>query len=98
MAANERKEMERIKRDIVIGFGNADAVATRVAYFFSDPKTRKESDIVQPWERFPTLFVDQKEKAQKRKRDDELQKYKASMMAFADRWNRRNKNVTERNL
>ena len=95
MAAKERADHEEMKKEIIIGFGTADAIATRVAYFFSDPKTRKESDIVQPWDRFPSLFAGQKEQAEKARTKAETEQYKAQFTAFADRWNRRNKDAED---
>ena len=89
MQAHDRRLEAEFKNDVMIGFSSADAIATRVAYLFSDTKKRRESDIIQPWDSFPALFENAKENAAESKRDAELEQYKANMRAFADRWNRR---------
>lgn len=94
-ACTRRIENER-REKLLLEFGIADAIASRIAFVFTDPKKRSESDILQPWERFPELFEkerDQIEKAiQHRRNKQELEEYKTSMSAFAERWNQRRAN------
>lgn len=98
MEAYNAERKRQFKDDVLIGFASADAIATRVAYFFTEPKKRRESDIVQPWDSFPSLFEDQQKKTSEKKRNAEMEKYKAGMIAFAERWNRRNKDVSKADL
>ncbi len=98
MQAHDRRLEAEFKNDVMIGFSSADAVATRVAYLFSDTKKRRESDIIQPWDSFPALFENTKEQAAESKRDAELEQYKANMRAFADRWNRRFRDGSKDNI
>lgn len=98
MEAYDKHELKMMKQDIIVGFAIADAIATRVAYFFSDEKKRKESDIVQPWDAFPAMFREQKRRAEVSRQDGQLARFKTDMAAFADRWNRRNKDGTKDSL
>ena len=92
-AENVRKE--DVKMEIVTQFAQADAIATRVAYFFSDSKKRKDSDIVQPWDWFPVLFEDAKDRVERAQEEKELAEYKANLKAFASRHNRRSNDGTD---
>lgn len=98
MEAHDKKRERRFKDLVLLGHATADAIATRVAYFFTEPKKRRESDIVQPWDSFPALFEEERNKPSGSKHDAELEKYKADMKAFAERWNRRNKNVSKADI
>lgn len=83
-----RRRREEIGRLFVL----ADAISSRVAYFFSDPKKRRESDIVQPWDSYPSLFETAKEAHEDRKeqrQDAELEAYKARMATAIEAWNKR---------
>ena len=98
LEAYQNKRKKQFKDDVLIGFASADAIATRVAYFFTESKKRKQSDIIQPWDSFPSLFDNPNAKASTDTRNAEMEKYKANMKAFAERWNRRNKNGTENGI
>lgn len=98
ISAEEKRLIEKMKQDVIISFAGADAIATRVAYFFSDEKKRRESDIVMPWDRFPSLFEDKQEEIEEKKRQTETERYKANLKAYAERWNRRHEHGTERDL
>lgn len=98
LEAYQNRKKQQFRDDVLIGFASADATATRVAYFFTEAKKRKQSDIIQPWDSFPSLFDNPKEKASADTRNAEMEKYKSNMIAFAERWNRRNKNVTEADI
>ena len=98
VAASERRTLEQMRADVITAFGGADAIATRIAYFFSDPKTRNDEMIIHPWDRFPKLFDDVKEMAEEKKVQRQIEKQKADMIAFAERWNRRNRNGAEDDL
>ena len=95
MEAYQNSRKQQFKDHVLIGFAEADAIATRVAYFFTEPKKRREGDIIQPWDSFPSLFEDHKQTTAERKQNAEMQKYKADMKAFAERWNRRFKHVSK---
>lgn len=45
----------------------ANAITSRIAYFFSDEKSRKEEMILQPWQAYPDYFVDEEKLAEERK-------------------------------
>lgn len=98
MEAYNKQRKQRFKDEVLIGFATADAIATRVAYFFTEPKKRRESDLIHPWNSFPSLFTDPQKKASENKRDAELEKYKANMKAYAERWNRRFRNGAKENI
>ena len=87
MAAYDRKHKEDVKQQIANSFTLADAISTRIAYLFEDPKTRREENILQPWDVFPELFEERKEEAEEKKRLRELERYKAKMALYAARWN-----------
>ena len=95
MEAYQNSRKQQFKDRVLIGFAEADAIATRVAYFFSDSKKRRDGDIVQPWDSFPALFEDQRQTTAERRQNAEMQKFKADMKAYAERWNRRQKDGSE---
>ena len=98
MDAYERKREEDFKNGVIMGFGCADAIASRVAYAFNDTKKRRESDIVQPWDSFPTLFENERNKVTQTVQKADVENYKNSMKAFAERWNRRIKDASENSI
>ena len=63
------KEKARIERLFVL----AEAISTRISYFFSDPDTRSEEMIAQPWDFYPELFDDEKKEVEMRKEKAEQQ-------------------------
>lgn len=67
-------EAESIKQkdNIYHLFLSAQATASRVNYHFSDVKTRKESDILQPWDVYPELFKEERDAYIKAQRQVEL--------------------------
>lgn len=67
----------------------SDAISTRVAYFFSDPKTRDENMVLQKWDAYPGLFKAEQEKADEARADEELERFKNGRRQFASRWNSR---------
>lgn len=76
---SEVKQKERIERLFTL----ADAVSTRIIYFFEDPKDRREEQILQPWDAYPGLFTNEENKAQETKKDLELERYKAARVKYA---------------
>lgn len=64
----------------------ADAVSSRISYFFSDPKNRSENMIIRREDVYPNLY--QKE-MDAEKEDRELEEFKDRRRAFVGRWNRR---------
>lgn len=98
MSAYDKMRETKFKDSVYIGFATADAIATRVGSIFTDPKKRRDAKITQPWDSFPELFTREQEKAQEREENADMELYKANMRAFADRWNRRNKDVSKDSL
>ena len=66
------------KEQINYIFVLAEAITTRISYFFSDPKERTEDMIANPWDFYPDLFEDHKKEAEMRKEktDQEIQRQK----------------------
>ena len=89
--AYDREEQNDFKKRVSLAFANAEAVASRIIYAFTDKKKRKDKDIVQPWTIYPELFSDELEKAQAREEEIQMEKHKAQMEAYAARWNKRRK-------
>ena len=84
----EKQNRERIEE----AFQAAEAVASRIIYFFSDPKSRREDQILQPWHVYPELYPEAIQMAEEKKEEDErklLEDQKANMMLIAERWNRK---------
>lgn len=98
ISAYDKVRETKFKEYVYLGFATADAIASRVAYSFNDTRKRKPSDIVQPWDSFPALFEQEKANTQEREKNADMELYKASMKAFADRWNRRNRDVPKNSL
>lgn len=71
------------KNSIDIAFTLADAIATRVIFFFEDPKDRKDDQILYPWDAYPELFEKEEKKVQVDKQKLEIEKHIATMRAFA---------------
>lgn len=85
-----RRRKEEIGRLFVL----ADAISSRVGYFFSDPKKRRPEDILQPWDSYHDLYkndlAEQEIEAKEEKEiDAELEAYKARMAVGIAAWNAR---------
>lgn len=89
MAALERMRKAEIKQQITNGFAVADAIASRIGYFFTDPNKRHESDIVQPWDSFADLFEEERIINEQKAKTRKLETYKRQLSAYAARWNER---------
>lgn len=89
--ALENKRVNDFKEKIQLVFANAEAVSTRVAFLFTDPKKRNKKNIVMPWDLYPDLFENEKAADNQMSEEMALQKHKADMAAFAARWNKKQK-------
>ena len=85
--ASVRKEKDELKDRIRLGFVEADAIASRVGYLFTEKKKRRDKDVIMPWDVYPELFKDEKEKTEQKANDADLVAQKAVMEAYAARWN-----------
>ena len=65
-----RKAEDKVKAGHV--FVLANAITSRIAYFFSDEKSRKEEIILQPWQAYPEYFIDEEKLAEERKEKQEM--------------------------
>lgn len=74
----ELKRKEKIDQDFVL----ASAIATRVIWFFEDPKDRTQDQILEPYDAYPDLFKKEEEKVQANKQKLEIEKHIAAMRAF----------------
>ena len=64
------KEEEKVKAGHI--FVLANAISTRIAYFFSSEKDRTEDMILQPWEAYPGLFGAEGQLVEERKEKTEM--------------------------
>ena len=83
--ADQRKRKVEIDHLFVL----ADAIGTRIAYFFSDPKERSDDIILYKWDVYPHLFENERDKASEAQEERELEEFKSRRLAFANRWNQR---------
>lgn len=66
-----RKAEDKVKAGHI--FVLANAISSRIAYFFSDEKTRSEDMILQPWQAYPEYFKSEKEIAEERREKQEME-------------------------
>ena len=76
----ERKNKDKLSRDFIL----AEAISSRICYFFSTEESRSEDMILQPWDVDPDVFSMEKKRAEKEKRIRELAEYKAKVMNWAN--------------
>ena len=77
------EEKARISRLFVL----AEAISTRISYFFSDPEKRTDDSILQPWDAYPELFDDTKKEAEMRKEQHEQELQTQKVIAWAEQIN-----------
>lgn len=65
------KRKEKVKAGHI--FVLANAITSRITYFFSDAKTRTEDAILMPWQAYPQFFVDEEKLAEERKEKQEME-------------------------
>ena len=65
----------------------ANAISTRICYFFSDEKTRTEDMILMPWQAFPEFFVDERKLAEERKEKQEMEIQRQKVIDWANHLN-----------
>ena len=80
-----RKRMERA--NISRAFVLAEAISTRISYFFSDPETRDADMILKPWHVYPELFIDEEKEAEMRKEQHEQKIQTQKVIAWAEHIN-----------
>ena len=51
----------------------ANAISSRIIYFFSDEKSRAEDMILQPWQAYPEYFKSEEQIAEERKEKQEME-------------------------
>lgn len=85
----KRQKQRLVREEVDRVFVLADAISSRIAYFFSDPKKRKEDSIVQPWNVYPSLYKSTEEEAKAKREQRELEHYKNKRREAAKRWNQK---------
>lgn len=91
--AYDQKLKAEQKRDAELAFVLADAIGSRIGYLFGDEKKRSEKDILQPWDVYPDLFMQEKIENTAKREAIALEKYKTGLAAYAARWNARDEHV-----
>lgn len=51
----------------------ANAISSRIAYFFGDSKSRTEDMILQPWQAYPEYFKSEEQLLEERKEKQEME-------------------------
>lgn len=87
----QRRLKEREKRKVEKVFILAEAIASYIAFSFSSKEDRDGIDLMQPWDRYPALFEEEREEFERYSSDAEFIKYKESRKRMADDHNRRRK-------
>lgn len=82
-----RRQKEVIGRLFVL----AEVISNRIGYVFTKKEDRNEENLLKPWHFYPTMFEEERTKAEEPDPSDdkELQAYNARMIAWAENWNRR---------
>lgn len=94
MINSRRDAYEReVKQQVQNAFVMAEAVASRIAFMFSE--NRDQSVIVQPWDFYPRLFSDEKERAARQAEEYEFEKYKEGRRKKAAEWNAQLQEVSD---
>ena len=83
MQAIDDAEERRLKDNITLQFVNAEAIASRIGYLFNDPKKRKKSEILQPWDVYPRLFESEKQEVEEQESEANLAAQKRMMEYYS---------------
>lgn len=83
----ERVQRAQARRDVDVLFAAVDALYSRIAFFFADPKKRRKSMILTAADFFPDLYGKGNEEEERKKA--ELEAFKSRRMARAEAWNKR---------
>ena len=89
ISAFDRMRTADIKQRIDLAFVSTDALSSRISMLLADKKSKHNVRILYPWDVYPDLFEDRSEEVAEAKAMQDLEEYKAGLMAFADRWNGR---------
>lgn len=79
------KTEEKVKAGHI--FVLANAISSRIAYFFANEKDRTEDMILQPWEAYPELFSEEKEHITQQKDDKEMELQRQRVIDWANHMN-----------
>ena len=85
-SSRRTREIER-KQKISQDFVLAQAIASRITFFFTDEKDRSDDMVLEPWDAYPDLFNAEKEQVAEANKVRELEEYKAAFKNFAARVN-----------
>ena len=80
-----RKAEDKVKAGHI--FVLANAISSRIAYFFSDEKTRSEDMILQPWQAYPEYFKSEKEIAEERREKQEMEIQRQKVIGWVNHVN-----------
>lgn len=80
-----RQDKQNLKEKILLNYALADRIGLYVAKVVGD--SNNEIEIPQPWDAFPDLFSDEKTAVEEKKRQHEMELYKAKMIDYALRHN-----------
>lgn len=69
----------------------ADALTSRIAYIFSQDKSKGEyrNEVAQPWHYYPELYKDDQNAVDEMLEKQKMEAARQSRKDFAERWNKR---------
>lgn len=79
-----RMERRRIKEQIVARFQLADRVGLHIQRLFDNKNT---ITLPYPWDLYPELFAEEKTAFEVQQQTEQLEQFKASRKAYAERYN-----------
>jgi len=87
--AESRKRTLKAREKAKAGhiFVLANAISSRIAYFFADEKSRSEDMILQPWQAYPEFFKDIKQEAEDRKEKQQMEIQRQKVIDWANHIN-----------
>ena len=87
MTAIDDEEQRVMKEKVMLAFTQAEATASRIGFMFEDPKKRKKSEVLQPWDVYPKLFESEKMLNEVAEDKQNLEQQRLAMQRFARRRN-----------
>lgn len=88
IASCKRKEIKRFKEKVQLCFLQADVIGNTL---FREKNEKK----IQPWDVYPVLFEEEKKHFEEYVKKEELETFKERRRAWMDRYNAKQKEVTE---
>ena len=88
IASYKRKEVKRFKEKVQLCFLQADVIGNAL---FRQENEKK----IQPWDVYPAIFKEEKQQFEEYVKKEELETFKERRRAWMDRYNAKQKEVTE---